>query len=158
MLPLRLSPQALTLLQAAVSCFLVLQPLFIEDAFGWGSAQFSVMMTAYILGMAVTQVRQPAKPLPFPKPHPSQGLPSTRSLTLSPHRHPSISLRPPADLPKISLRSPAISHRSPSDFFDLPQISRRPPSISLIPPSNLPRSPSDLPQTSLVWPPLPAFT
>ncbi|KAL1499270.1 hypothetical protein AB1Y20_011480 [Prymnesium parvum] len=42
--------------QPATACFLVLQPLLIADAFGWGAAHFSLMMSAYILAMAVVQI------------------------------------------------------------------------------------------------------
>ncbi len=42
--------------QSGVSAFIVILPLFIEDSFGWGSGQFSILMTSFILGMAFTQL------------------------------------------------------------------------------------------------------
>jgi len=54
--------------QGGVSLFLVVLPLFIEDTFGWGSGQFSILMTTFILGMAFTQM------LVFPKLQKAVGL------------------------------------------------------------------------------------
>ena len=41
---------------AGEPAFMLLQPLFIKDVFGWGAPQFAVMMTCFVLGMAVTQI------------------------------------------------------------------------------------------------------
>ena len=46
----------MALQNVGASAFLLLMPLFIQDALGWGSAQFAVLMTSFVLTMALTQI------------------------------------------------------------------------------------------------------
>jgi len=42
--------------QVGMAIFIVVMPLFIKDMFGWGSAQFGILMSTFILGMAIGQI------------------------------------------------------------------------------------------------------
>lgn len=42
--------------QVGMAIFIVVIPLFIKDMFGWGSGQFGILMSTYILGMAIGQI------------------------------------------------------------------------------------------------------
>ena len=42
--------------QVAVSLFVVISPLFIKDTFGWGPAQYAVIMATFIIGVAFSQI------------------------------------------------------------------------------------------------------
>eukprot|EP00908_Phaeocystis_cordata_P012625 Transcript_2361.p1 GENE.Transcript_2361~~Transcript_2361.p1 ORF type:complete len:519 (-),score=243.95 Transcript_2361:127-1683(-) len=44
------------LAQVGMAMFIVVMPLFIKDMFGWGAAQFGILMSVFILGMAIGQI------------------------------------------------------------------------------------------------------